>query len=102
MGVLSFVVDGFWYEACFGVLHSECSGNSLNEKRIALHCQNEYMRNSLINSKTISQVKNLTRKNLTRLVNSPKKKAHTKLRLSHPQSPVQRVDDWGLPSGLVF
>ena len=34
--VLCFFVDDFWYEACFGVLHSKCRGNAVNEKRLPL------------------------------------------------------------------
>ena len=26
------LIDGFWYGTCFGILHAECCGNSVNEK----------------------------------------------------------------------
>ena len=32
----AFSFDGFWYEACSGVLHSACCGNSMSEERFAL------------------------------------------------------------------
>ena len=36
--VLWFLADGFWYGACFGILHSECCGNSVNKEGFALQC----------------------------------------------------------------
>ena len=36
--VLWFLADGFWYKTCFGILHSECCGNSMNEEGFALQC----------------------------------------------------------------